>query len=129
MWYATLFADKVKRKHKTIVVDFDGTIAVDLYPDIGNPKPGAKKALEAFSAAGYEIVIFSCRLTNGGGDQKTRMEKWLKDHEMPFDRIDDGTKGKPHALWYIDDKAIWYGGKNDWEAISKHILDGGDLCR
>ena len=121
----------MKKPHQqTIVVDFDKTVAEDRYPGIGRPMPGAKRALKRLKDAGYEIVIFSCRLTTDPGkpadepvQQKAKIEAWLREQGMPFDRVEDGKDGKPHASHYIDDKALHYGGgEGDWDAICNYII-------
>jgi len=132
IWYQSVFANK-KKSDKTLVVDFDGTLAGDTYPEIGAPLPHVKESLSALKEAGFEIVIFTCRLAKNDGrpdkdisEQKKQIESWLKDHEIPYDRIDDGQNGKPHALFYIDNKNIEYRGGNDWERICSLILSKGE---
>jgi len=128
IWYKNIFAKSDKHK-KALVVDFDGTIARDSYPDIGAPMPGVKVSLQKLLDSGYEIIIFSARLRKNDGrpdnvvkEQKKDMEAWLKEYEIPHTRIDEGYDGKPHADYYIDNKALHYGGKDDWESIAQHIL-------
>lgn len=128
IWYSSIFAKKIKRK-KTIVVDFDDTIADDAYPEIGKLKPGVKDAFENLKDHGFEIVIFTCRLTRDPQKSKKEIDRqrkiikeFLEDNEIPYDRIDEGENGKPHALFFVDDKAIEFGGKNDWESISAYII-------
>jgi len=115
---------------KRIAVDFDGTLCDHAYPEIGAVKPGAKAALDIFKALGYEIIIWSCRSCHWdydiyGGDpaqpvlerkQVKAMVDFLKANDIPFDHIDDGSKGKPSADFYIDDKAIPY--QNNWDQIA-----------
>jgi len=121
-----------KEGNQTIVVDFDKTIAEDLYPSIGRPMPGAKRALQRLRDAGYKVVIYSCRLTEDPGKpsgepqrQKALMEEWLGKNGIPFDSVDDGREGKPHAAHFVDDKALHYGGQEgDWDAICNYILSG-----
>lgn len=131
IWYKSVFAESEK-KPDCLVVDFDGTIARDAYPDIGDPLPGVKDALGKLKDAGYEIIIFTARLTKNDGRPKDEPERqrekitaWLADHEIPYTRIDDGYNGKPHCDFIIDNKALHFGGKDDWESISKYILSGG----
>lgn len=131
LWYKSVFAKR--ESDKTLVVDFDGTIAEDKYPDIGSPLPHAKDALSSLKEAGFTIVIFTCRLTRNDGrssgeadKQKEKIENWLKEHEIPYDRIDDGRNGKPHAKFYIDNKNIEYRGGSDWERICSLILGKGE---
>jgi hypothetical protein len=44
------------------------------------------------------------------------MKDWLDEHGIPYDEIDDGTRGKVHAEFYIDDKGVRFA--NNWEEIS-----------
>ncbi len=131
IWYQQVFAAK-KESDNVLVVDFDGTIAQDHYPEIGSPLPHAKDALSSLKEAGFEIVIYTCRMTHKDGrplsevtDQKEKIENWLKEHEIPYDRIEDGLNGKPHAKFYIDNKNIEYRGGSDWERICAKILSEG----
>lgn len=119
-----------KRREKRVVIDFDGTIAEDAYPDIGDPMPGAKRAIEELAEAGFEIVVFTCRLTLDDErssaeikEQRAMVENWLREHDIPFDELYDGRQGKPHASYYIDNKSLNYGGHpGDWEALSKYVI-------
>jgi len=127
-----LFAT-AKKKRKTIVVDFDGTIAEDVPPPaIGRPMPGVKRALQRLVDAGYEVVVFTCRMTCDKGrtradaeEQKQSITEWLDENEIPYTKIDDGFDGKPKALFYIDNKNLEYHGGNDWEHLSSYILSQG----
>lgn len=118
---------------KTIAVDFDGTICDHAFPHIGKIKSGVKEALTIFKELGYLICIWSCRTCHyhydifGGNETIPTLERervvemiqFLKDNEIPYDFIDDGSKGKPSADFYIDDKAIRY--QNNWDAIAKYV--------
>lgn len=132
IWYKGVFSNAKGDNKQAIVVDFDGTIAGDKYPDIGKPLPGVKVALQKLLDAGYEVVIYSARTRkNDGrpnhvaGDQIEKIKKWLKENDIPHTRLDDGYNGKPHAEHYIDNKALHYGGDDDWESISSFILSKG----
>lgn len=116
-------------KKPVIGVDFDGTLCEEAYPKIGAVKPGAKEALTMLKALGYKIVIWTCRTCSYdfdiyGGDPKQptlererviEMKNWLIANEIPFDEIDDGSRGKLSADFVIDDKAIRF--ENNWDAI------------
>lgn len=113
----------------TVAIDFDGTLCDHEYPAIGKIKPGAREALEAIRKSGYRIIIWSCRTCNwatdvfGVDENSSTLERkhvqamiaWLKDNQIPYDEIDDGTKGKPMADIYIDDKAIRF--RDNWDEI------------
>ena len=103
-----------------IVVDFDDTIC-----------PGTREALAALQLAGYTVVISSARnnVQYGGCSGKAHrdMALFLDENEVPYDRIDPGTDGKPVAYRYVDDKGVGcpktVEGVVDWGKILTLILD------
>jgi hypothetical protein len=119
---------------KVICVDFDGTLF-----QWGNlhektpPFTGAIDAMRKFKAAGWEIVIFTSRMSptwwvaEGWTDlNRARIEqtgfitKRLNDFGIPFDRI---TAEKVPAEYYIDDKAIEFTGETfSWNEIRNRVL-------
>lgn len=119
---------------KTVVVDFDDTIAVPDYPNVKALKDGAKEALQTFRSLGFQIVISSCRACAWNWEcyygntpfvpaeerpAFIAMKQYLDDNEIPYDILDDGTKGKPSGAFYIDDKAIRY--QNNWPEVVRFI--------
>lgn len=123
-------ASKLTEVPPTIAVDFDGTLCDHAFPNIGAVKPGAREALEMFRSLGYHIIIWSCRschyfyeIFGGSADtpvlERQRMKEmiaFLDVESIPYDSIDDGSKGKPSADFYIDDKAIRF--QNNWPQIT-----------
>lgn len=110
------------RRNPKIVVDFDGTITDDVFPDVGNPKEGVVEALNKLKEAGFEIIIHSCRTGSYfkdvlNEDQFERIKDYMEYYNMPFDRI--WVPDKPIASAYIDDKAIRY--QNNWTAIVNNL--------
>lgn len=120
---------------RTIAVDFDGTLCHFAFPNIGAPQAGAREALTAFRKLGYHVLIYSCRTCSWWPDVFSNPEEmakpvlerqyaaemitWLNDNKIPYDEVDDGTKGKPVADYYIDDKGVHYGG--NWSRIQTQI--------
>lgn len=121
---------------RVIAVDFDLTICDSKYPECGPPKKGAKAGLQALREMGFTILIYSCRTCHwhfdlfgaAGEDQNTpvferyaarKMGDWLDANEMPYDEIDDGTRGKPYADFYIDDKGIRF--EDNWPEVIKFV--------
>ena len=118
---------------KTICVDFDNTLCQSDYPNAGPVMVGAKEALQRFKELGYYIIIWSCRTGKWRLDlypsipdvsimdrpQVKAMIDWLVLNDIPFDEIDDGSRGKPLADFYVDEKAITF--QNNWNYISKLI--------
>lgn len=110
---------------KTICVDFDQTICDSTYPGLGPLKWGAKEAMEELKRMGFFIIVSSCRSCSWNWDvyygdsphvpavdRKVHqdMVQFLNEHEIPYDVVDDGTKGKVSASYYVDDKGVRYTG-------------------
>lgn len=102
-----------------IAIDFDGVL--HLYSKGWNggeiydpPVSGAKEALTALKKQGHTLYIFSTRnnklFHKDEKDQQKAMEAWLKQHEIPYDKI--WSFGKPMADLFIDDRALTFRG--DW---------------
>lgn len=117
---------------KTLAIDFDDTIAEkgEEWPDIGLPKPGAVEAIRALKAAGYEIVIHSCRTSRGEflardvAQHATAIRAFMAANKIPFDHI-WMEEGKPIAWAYIDDRGVRYEGDADaWTSIAYRLIDG-----
>lgn len=102
-----------------IAIDFDGVIhGYSKGWDDGTiydpPVPGTKEALEALKADGHYLMIFTTRTNKvfrkkDDPDQKPLIEAWMKEHDLPFDKI--WTFGKPMADIYLDDRAVSFRGK------------------
>src|SRR5437868_10436612 len=107
-----------KRIH-TVVLDLDGTLVENSWPDLGEWMPGAKKALKSFHKHGCKLVIFSARLnpydpwTSAPRNAAEVQTEFLKVRRM----LDDAgftyvdiwqSPGKPGASVYIDDRAERY---------------------
>lgn len=126
---------------KKICVDFDGTICEDKFPGIGEMKEGVRETLAVLRDLGFYIIIWSCRTCRwdydvyGGNPSFPTMARgrvqdmvgWLASHAIPYDEIDDGSKGKPGASYYIDDKAIRF--ENNWPEIVNRILSDEERAR
>jgi len=105
---------------KRIMVDFDvpihryskGFISNQIY-DL--PTPGCKEALQFLKNEGFEIVIFTTRVScEEHPEEHTENERlireWLDTHAIPFDRI---TSEKLLALVYIDDRGLRFSSWSD----------------
>lgn len=118
-----------------IAVDFDGTCCDHEFPGIGKPKANLKAALTLFRTLGYKILIYTCRTCHWhydvfGGDPKQptlerekvkEMIAWLGEHQIPYDEVDDGSRGKPLAAVYIDDKGMRF--EDNWQEIAFWVMN------
>lgn len=123
----TIFPEnKNEAMPKRAMIDLDGTIHKysQGYKDgeiYDNPFEGAKEVIDWLKQNGYEIVIFTTRLSKEnakelGGDLKKQAKniiQWLKKNNIYFDRI---TAEKIAAQFYIDDKAIHINNGN-WNTV------------
>jgi soluble P-type ATPase len=110
-------------------IDFDGTIAEHtgniLKP--GKIMPGAKEALQKFKDIGCHVVIISCRNSPSVFEDELRtramasMKEFLDKNEIPYDEIDDGTKGKMYTHLFIDNAALRFTG--DWSNVLPLALE------
>lgn len=120
-----------------ICIDFDGTLCDHEYPNIGKIKAGAKEALASFRKMGFHILIYSCRTCHwnydifGGDPSQSTLERkhvkemiaFLDENGLEYDEVDDGSKGKPLASLYIDDKALRF--TDNWKQIQEFVENTG----
>lgn len=119
---------------RRIAVDFDNTIADTDFPKIKSIKPGAREALALFRKLGFKVIIWSCRTCHwdydvyGGDREQPTLERervkdmiaFLDAEGVEYDEIDDGSKGKPGADYYIDDKGVRF--VDNWQEIAETIF-------
>ena len=115
-----------------IAIDFDGVIAeVNSNWLPGSPNvPGflvkdADVYIRKLHEDGHKIIIWTCR----GGYNLYLAERFIEDHNIPYDRINDNVDGhyekfkhntrKVHADVYIDDHQI--GDLPSWKEIYEII--------
>lgn len=117
-----------------IAVDFDGTLHVGNWPNIGVEAAYAGEIMRKLHKDGHYLIINTCR----SGDMLLEAINWLLQHDIPFDRVNDNcptgieqygnNSRKIHAHVYIDDKQI--GGLPPWREIYEWITarqEGFDL--
>lgn len=120
-----------------VAVDLDGTILTeDTYPGqygvvprMGKPLPGAQKALERLVNRGARVSIYTARF----GDPDMSIEdvhKLRREIAAHLDKVgiaysDIWIGRKPHATYFVDNRAIYFDG--DWDDILSQIdLREGD---
>ena len=103
----------LKHRKEIIAVDLDGTLAEytgwKSIAHIGDPYPGAKEFMAELKSKGYELVIYTARVSLFWNKELdivvSYIRKWLATHDIPYDSIYAGN-GKVFADYYIDDKAV-----------------------
>jgi hypothetical protein len=109
-----------------IIIDFDGTIVHDSWPEIGTIKPNAKAVINRLFDAGHKIVINTCRADG----YAAAAYDWLISHGIQFHAFNENLPElvdyygsdcrKISGDVYIDDKNLG-GIPDDWDEIERMI--------
>jgi len=119
--FKNIFPENAPIHKKRVMVDFDGTIHkyskrwMDGTP-YDPPFEKARESIKILKSFGFEVVIFTARLSSEQGDeenQRRMLEEWFNKYDIPFDRM---TSDKLPAEFYIDDKAIRIE-NGDWDTV------------
>ena len=100
-----------------LCLDFDDTLcdAADA------PLPGAREALDALRATGWDLVVNSARFDPLYGELLPRrveaVARWLRHHDFPPAQV---VEQVPAADCYVDDRGLQLSG--DWRADTESIL-------
>lgn len=118
----------------SIVIDLDGTLLENTWPQLGKWQSGAVEALHELVKHAH-VIINTCRIAPMQPDGKTwrppahvHMEinriRELLDAENLY-TIEIWTKAwKPPGVAYIDDRAVRYAGrKGSWKALLPTLIN------
>lgn len=93
------------KRPKIIAIDFDGTIVVDNFPNIGTPYQYSIKCIKMLKLFGYKIILWTCRSNKYLEDAI----KFCAEYGLIFDEvnknIDTHITSSPKIIadYYIDD--------------------------
>ena len=95
-----------------IAVDFDGTLCVESYPEIGAPNLKLIRMLRKKQELGDKLILWTCR----AGDKLDEAVEWCRMQGLYFDAVNDNlpemvemwgnNSRKITADIYIDDKSM-----------------------
>lgn len=132
--------DKKKPEYLTIAVDFDGTIIKGhQYPNAVQAQPYAVECLKKLQdSPRIKLILWSCRDINSDTVAYNKMIKWIEEHKLKFDAINDNLDDyKKHgfkcrkifANLYIDDSCNDFAGQGDevvidfWRSLYNRIYN------
>lgn len=121
-----------------IAIDFDGTIVDHVFPEVGDPVPGAVEWIKKFKDAGAILILWTVR-SDGAmyGDVLTQALKFCEENELKFHFVNQSPEkwsdsNKAFANVYIDDSAFGcplienprHKGRPyvDWEKVGPAVL-------
>lgn len=118
---------------RRVAVDWDGTCVYDHHwPNMGWWLPGAIQALQVLAYEFDEVVIWTCRYAWVDTDEVTlhdptsdrrKIERRLRDADLPSNVTVWTQAHKPPAEFYIDNKALRFEG--DWKEVLKQVYATG----
>ena len=98
--------------YQIIAVDFDGTLCLSNWPELGEPNKPLIEYLLTQKKSGNKLILWTCR----AGEALERAVSWCRDQQLEFDAINDnlpeiielyGTNSRKITCdYYIDDRAI-----------------------
>jgi len=92
----------------TIAVDFDGTIVVHKFPEIGEPVPGAIETIKYWISTGVRVILWTMR----SGKYLDAAVEYCRKSGIEFYGInknpsqDWSDSPKAYAHFYVDDMAV-----------------------
>jgi hypothetical protein len=94
-------------------VDFDGTLCVDAYPNIGEANGVLIEFLRLRKMRGDQLILWTCR----SGVQLSEAVAWCREQGLAFDAVNENLPErikqwendcrKVYADFYVDDKSLW----------------------
>lgn len=120
-----------------VCVDFDGTIVKHSFPKIGEPLPLAFEVLKELKAAGFRLILWTCRENDGFLIDRqflTEAIEFCKENGVEFEGHNETPENcefrpnggrKAYAHYYIDDRNL--GGFPGWETVRAMLIEGMDI--
>jgi len=103
------------RRYKIYAIDFDGTLCINEYPNIGQPIYKTIIFCKERKAEGHKLILWTCR----SGKYLDEAVAWCKVQGLIFDAVNenlpemielfDNDCRKVFADYYIDDKNLVLG--------------------
>ncbi len=102
----------MKEYSESYAVDFDGTLSLGKWPEIGEPNIELFEFLKRQQLAGDKVILWTCR----EGELLQAAVEWCEEQGLVFDAVNDHLKEnkekfenstrKVFASYYIDDRNL-----------------------
>lgn len=126
----------IMSKNRICCVDYDGTIVVNAFPEVGVPMDGAFETLKSLKESGWKIILSTCREDEPKRAYLTEAVEFCRSNGIEFDgvnttpldlefRHEKSLRRKPFAHIYIDDRNL--GGFPGWDVVRRILIDGEGL--
>ena len=97
-----------------IAVDFDGTISLGKWPDVGPANKPVIDALLERQKGGDKIILWTCR----GGDELDAAVAWCKIYGLEFDAVNENLPDVLEAWGFKDTRKVF--ADEYWDDKSAH---------
>jgi len=116
----------IPNKHSIIAIDFDGTIAVDKYPKIGDPQLFAFETMKKLQQHGHRLILWTVRSGKTLEQavefcKKNGIEFYAVNKNYPEEILDNKTARKIYADIFIDDRNV--GGFIGWGKVHQIFFE------
>ena len=106
-----------------LAVDFDGTLSLGTWPDVGPANEKLFRFLKKRKDEGDKLILWSCRV----GKPLEEAVAWCRENDLEFDAVNDnlpevieiyGTNSRKISCdYYIDDKAFFPTAKQKFDEL------------
>ncbi|MEE9407571.1 MAG: hydrolase [Polaribacter sp.] len=116
----------IPRNPLIIAVDFDGTIAEDAYPKIGEPILFAFQTLKKLQSEGHRLILWTYRSGRKLDEavafcKENGIEFYAVNKNFPEEVYEEKFSRKIHADLFVDDRNV--GGFLGWTEIHRLIFN------
>lgn len=116
---ARLALEGLGHRGYTVAVDFDGTLCVNSFPGIGEPKASILELVALLQACGVKTILWTCR----EGKRLEEASDWCREQGLRFDAVNENIP-ELKAKWGNDPRKL--GANEFWDDRAVRI---GSLSR
>ena len=100
-------------QNKIIAVDFDGTLCLNMYPSIGEPRRMVIKYVLNEQEAGAKLILW----TNRTGEQLQEAVDWCHTQGIAFDAVNENL---PEIVESFGGDTVRFSPMSTWTTVPSH---------